>query len=360
MSIRPPPQLQRRGATAALAVPTMSPHPRPTISMEDWEAKAPLGDAQLRSIAAVKAAAEHLPLPLKVRRAVCSARASVNRRQFSARDDVESSGASRPDTPRGRLVGTGVSSRPSTPGAGRRPGLAGTAASRAGTSSLRPTSPVRTAQAFLDLVARVEHAAAHAQEGDFRARLAELRARRAECARVLGALDTVQTEVAEMLARWRAVEAGGASLEGACERLLAERARLGAITDEVDARLEFFAELERATRVLNAPGEALVLQDDFLHMVDRIDACIAFLREHVRPAACIRWAYANAHAAAALQGVGGLPPSLPAVPHARDDAGPDVLRRLAPRTRARRRPQARRGAQPVSLAPARLHLNTHP
>jgi hypothetical protein len=253
--------------------------------MEEWEAKAPLGDVQLRSIAAVKAASERLPLPLKVRSLCCPNETRTHESQFSARDEAESSGASRPDTPRGRLapgiLGTGgVSSRASTPGGGRvKPPLLTTA--RAGTSALRPASPVRTAQAFLDFAGRVGRAAAHAQEADFRARLDELRARREECARVLAGADIVQGELARMLALWQTVEAGGASLEGACERLLAERARLGDITDEIGERLEYFAELERATRVLNTPGEALVLQDDFLYMVDRIDACIAFLRAHV-------------------------------------------------------------------------------
>lgn len=54
------------------------------------------------------------------------------------------------------------------------------------------------------------------------------------------------------------------------------------ITDDIDARLEYFAELEQATRMLNHPGESLVLQTDFLYMVERVDICIDYLRNHVR------------------------------------------------------------------------------
>ena len=55
------------------------------------------------------------------------------------------------------------------------------------------------------------------------------------------------------------------------------------VTDAIGARLEYFQELEHATRMLNHPGESLVLQSDFLYMVERVDVCIDFLRSHVCP-----------------------------------------------------------------------------
>lgn len=44
----------------------LSPHPKSTISVEEWESKAPLSDLELRSVHAVKRASENIPLPLKV------------------------------------------------------------------------------------------------------------------------------------------------------------------------------------------------------------------------------------------------------------------------------------------------------
>jgi hypothetical protein len=53
---------QRRGVP-----PALSSHPKPaTISLEEWEAKAPLGDLEIKSIDALKVASENIPLPLKV------------------------------------------------------------------------------------------------------------------------------------------------------------------------------------------------------------------------------------------------------------------------------------------------------
>lgn len=56
------PNTQRRPA----APPTPTPQPKPQISLEEWEAKAPLSDLALKSVAAIKAASEKSPLPLKV------------------------------------------------------------------------------------------------------------------------------------------------------------------------------------------------------------------------------------------------------------------------------------------------------
>ena len=100
-----------------------------------------------------------------------------------------------------------------------------------------------------------------------------------------------------MLDEWRLVEEGGKSLKGACEQLLEERVRdhlrqcmrhtdlpqdhLLSITDAIGERLGYFQELEHATRMLNHPGDSLVLQTEFLYMVERVDVCIEYLKTHV-------------------------------------------------------------------------------
>lgn len=56
------------------------------------------------------------------------------------------------------------------------------------------------------------------------------------------------------------------------------------ITDAIDERLGYFQELEHATRMLNHPGDSLVLQTEFLYMVERVDVCIEYLKAHVSSA----------------------------------------------------------------------------
>jgi conserved oligomeric Golgi complex subunit COG3-like protein len=53
------------------------------------------------------------------------------------------------------------------------------------------------------------------------------------------------------------------------------------LQEAIGTSLEYFQELEHATRLLNHPGESLVLQTDFLYMIERVDICIEFLKSHV-------------------------------------------------------------------------------
>jgi len=48
-----------RSSTPALNI--RSPYPKFTITIEEWEAKAPLGEAEAKSIAVIKAANERSP-----------------------------------------------------------------------------------------------------------------------------------------------------------------------------------------------------------------------------------------------------------------------------------------------------------
>ncbi|KAI6157888.1 Sec34-like family-domain-containing protein [Pisolithus tinctorius] len=221
------------------------------ITLEEWEAKAPLSDLALRSVAAVQAASEQPPLPLK-----------------SSITDAE---ASRPSTPSLRHAAK-LGSRPSTP----LP-----AATRALTShALDPKQPIQTPQQFYDWFAQIDRSVTHSQEAHFRAHVAMVAGHLDTAGMLLERIDEVEQEVDGMLEGWRTVEQSGRNIKGACERLLQERDELLELTDEIDARLEYFQELEHATRVLNNPGESLVLQTDFLYMVERIDICIEYLKDH--------------------------------------------------------------------------------
>ncbi|KAJ7111549.1 Sec34-like family-domain-containing protein [Mycena crocata] len=247
-------QAQRRGTTPVLHTPQA----RTVLNVEDWEAKAPLTDQEIRSVAILKTACEKAPLPYKF-------------------NDDEPGSSSRPSTPVGRANRLepggrlGAVSRPSSP--------MPPASSRV-THALHPKQPVQTPQQFYDWFALIDRSVAHSQEAHFRAHVASVSEHLDTCDRLVERIDEVDAEVDGMLEGWRGVEDGGKSLKDACERLLEERDRLLEMTDEIGARLEYFQELEHATRMLNHPGESLVLQTDFLYMVERVDICIDYLKAH--------------------------------------------------------------------------------
>lgn len=55
------------------------------------------------------------------------------------------------------------------------------------------------------------------------------------------------------------------------------------VSEAIGARLEYFRELETAARMLNLPGEGVVLQDEFLNVLDRLDICLEYLKGNVSP-----------------------------------------------------------------------------
>lgn len=66
--------------------------------------------------------------------------------------------------------------------------------------------------------------------------------------------------------------------------MLDEQKHLLEVAEALTARLEYFRELERAVRLLNEPGEEVVLRPEFLEALDRLGVCLEYLRANVRPA----------------------------------------------------------------------------
>jgi len=102
-----------------------------------------------------------------------------------------------------------------------------------------------------------------------------------------------------MIDEWEAVEESGRRVEEMAQNLLQERDALVSLSNALSARLEFFTELDHATRMLNRPGtllgENLALQSDFLDMVERVDVCIGFLEGHVCVFLCLFSLISNVH-----------------------------------------------------------------
>jgi hypothetical protein len=105
----------------------------------------------------------------------------------------------------------------------------------------------------------------------------------------------------------------------------------------IGTTLEYFQELENATHLLNHPGESLVLQTDFLYMVERVDICIEFLKSHVRPIySRFPPLLSNIPSGIAkLQRSRSIPVTIPAVHDPSHDTHQNVLRRVAPSADAR-------------------------
>jgi hypothetical protein len=100
------------------------------------------------------------------------------------------------------------------------------------------------------------------------------------------------------------------------------------MTEAIGQRLQYFQELESATRMLNHPGESLVLQVDFLYMVERVDLCIEYFKYHVRILPLELARALTSLSTEEFQRVGSVSPALPAVHDASNDPYQDVLCRV--------------------------------
>ncbi|TFK18234.1 hypothetical protein FA15DRAFT_760714 [Coprinopsis marcescibilis] len=218
------------------------------LSVEEWEANAPLTDLEIQSVNVTKAASENAPFPIKF---------VADRKS----DDNE------PESE----VSTASSSRPSTP--------SNAFPTRTGTHTLQPRQPVHTTQQLYDWFALIDRSVAHSQESHFRAHIASVSQHLGTYDFLLGKVDEIENELDMKLENWRSVEEGGGkSLKDARERLLEEKDKLVELTDNIGSQLEYLQQLDLAARMLSHPGEQLIYQGDFVYMAEKVDICVEVLK----------------------------------------------------------------------------------
>nr|XP_019044681.1 hypothetical protein I302_06594 [Kwoniella bestiolae CBS 10118]OCF23611.1 hypothetical protein I302_06594 [Kwoniella bestiolae CBS 10118] len=256
------------GSTSTSRVPT--PLGRGVISLDEWESKAPLSDEQLQSISVVKEKYGERPLPEKF-----------------TREDQPQPGPSRPTTPIRSRLPLHLHSPSGSPSRSRPPSVPGTPqptstfpqSQLSVPDPLHPTT-INTPQQFLDHFTALTLSTEHEQDSLYRDHLAEIIGLREKCDALIELLENGEVEVEEMLKALAYVEERSESLRGACEDLLEEQTHLLTHTSQLAHRLTFFTFLEVAQKMLNNPGNKLVLSPDFLPMVKRLDECLGYLGEH--------------------------------------------------------------------------------
>ncbi|KAK4049565.1 Golgi transport complex subunit 3 [Microbotryomycetes sp. JL201] len=243
------------------------------VSLEDWDALAPLSASESASVSRVTAAALKRKLPAHLQLQLNQS--SLN--GVRSATPLSTSGQVRKASHLNlhRLGSPGTGSRPHSASGHRAKTVQ---RDQDGDDGLDVLEPIETAQQFHDWFTRVERSIEHGQEQVYRHHLQELDEHVSSCDVVLEQLDDARGLLSEMEANYRFVEDNSRALQLACETMLDEQKHLIEVTDAIGARLEYFRELETATRMLNLPGEELVLQEDFLNLLDRLDACLEYLK----------------------------------------------------------------------------------
>ncbi|GAA5903548.1 hypothetical protein JCM6882_002981 [Rhodosporidiobolus microsporus] len=265
------------------------------FSLDAWADLAPLSAAESASIQRVSVAATDKAVPPQLAKQTTPSSSSFNPTSSSsastaapfprstprARLDFSSStpsaSASRAGTP---LLNGGDTSASASSTAGGNPSAA--AAQHAALTDplalLSLSGPIATTQQFHDFHSLVESSLEAAQESHYHTYLSTLSSHISTCSSLLSSLDAARGLISELSANEAYVSENSSALQAACEGMLEEQKHLLEVSEALTARLEYFRELERSVRLLNEPGEEVVLRGEFLEGLDRVGVCLEYLR----------------------------------------------------------------------------------
>ncbi|ORX38511.1 Sec34-like family-domain-containing protein [Kockovaella imperatae] len=274
-AVRRPP-VNSSSNTTRSTTPTV----RNVMTLEKWESLCPLTDEQVQSIGEVKERLGQRPLPSKFSdmpaaesSAQGAARASpIAPRPSRIADLLPPSSPRRPQSPAMSTASSTLRSNVGTP-------VPGQSSNHFLPDPLHPMA-IATPQQFHDHFSALTLFTEHEQDSLYRDHLAEVTALREKCDDLIEVLQGGEVEVGEMLKFLAYVEERSESLRGACEDLLEEQTHLLTHTSQLAHRLTFFTFLDTAQRTLNTPDADLVLSENFLPMVKRLEECLGYLGEH--------------------------------------------------------------------------------
>ncbi|GHJ89697.1 hypothetical protein NliqN6_6099 [Naganishia liquefaciens] len=246
--------------------------PSKTVSLAEWEANTPLDKVELVSLTILKDACSSRPIPVQLLQENAEAGPSTPRLSGTPGTPIPRKG------PQALLQSALMkASRPSS-ALGSRTVSSSTLDSSQALYD-QPTT-IATAQQFHEHFSHLTSSLLHSQDSLYRFHLAEITSYTEACDVLEKELKDSEEIVREMIECLNWVEEKGESLRVAGEGLMQEEVQLNSQTQQLAARLEYFTFLEQAQRMLNYPGDNLVLSEGFLSMVERLDGCLRYLREH--------------------------------------------------------------------------------
>ncbi|GAA99202.1 uncharacterized protein L969DRAFT_382343 [Mixia osmundae IAM 14324] len=245
------------------------------LSIEQWDKLAPLTDAQRASVAAIQRAAHRRPVPARLARAKAAEQASrpstpLNAHHSSALSRTMSS------TPASQSNAATPTGSPQTRSLSLlNPAQDGSTSSLLG---LPAHQSIANPTQFNDWFAKIQSLMESETETIYRHHLEQLNEYAQTCLDISDRVKDIRGLVREMEANRKFVEENSRALQGACEVMLSDQKRLVQVTSAIGARLQYFKELESMQRLLNLPGETVVLQEGFVDTLRRGDVCLEFFK----------------------------------------------------------------------------------
>jgi uncharacterized protein YaaR (DUF327 family) len=142
------------------------------------------------------------------------------------------------------------------------------------------TVVIETTQQFLSFFSDIEKEMNQGQDAKFNDYLDSVEQLRTFVERLIEEIRTAKEIVGELQENHEFVVKKTSGLQNACESLLDEQAHMFAISEEISQKLSYFHQLESISKLLNMPGDHLVLEPEFGPMLEKLDQCLAFVTDH--------------------------------------------------------------------------------
>ncbi|RUS30632.1 Sec34-like family-domain-containing protein [Jimgerdemannia flammicorona] len=254
---------------------------RPTrgMTLEEWESKTQLTDAQKQTVLEIQDACAELPLPDAFLEDKVNSPTPYLRTTRSPDPATQSPATAKHIA---RLGASPIPRSRSTTNLLFETTTAADAAAAETATALGISEPIETTQQFFDWFAQMEAEMERDQEDVYRNYLAIVTLYRQACDEFLEQINTTANLFVDLDGNFRYVEERTRALQLACEKLLQEQDHLTALADSISSKLAYFNQLETITKMFNAPGEHVVLQDEFVPMLEKLDECLEYVQGNLK------------------------------------------------------------------------------
>jgi hypothetical protein len=140
---------------------------------------------------------------------------------------------------------------------------------------------IENSQQFLKWFANIEVDMEREQEANYRAQLETISLYLEAVEELCQLIEEMLTVCKEMEQDYQFVQFKSSALQNDCERLLAEQQGLLATADQLAENLSYFNDLEKITKLFNAPGNEVCANEFFIPMLSRLDECLTFVQNNV-------------------------------------------------------------------------------
>ena len=132
---------------------------------------------------------------------------------------------------------------------------------------------------FLSWFGAIEQQMERAHEASFNAYVDQLTQYSHQCSEITTCVEDALSHLDSLSQHHQSVSQTTMALHDACQELMQSQQALSQYLSDVSSRMRHFTDLESIAHKLSSPSLS-VTSDQFTHVLDKLDECIAYLTQH--------------------------------------------------------------------------------